>query len=283
MNGAEALIALASKILFDERTMQRKIRTVVSGVAAIALVVYALPAEEFGGIEFPQGAASFADEVVAFQPDFSGGPVPTGPNFTDPSVAIGVPDYSGGNFGTGAVSLGAGGRIVLKFNNNRLTGSDSPAHDLHIFEVGSDVEDTFVDISEDGVVWHSVGKVAGAVSSIDIDAFGFTSTNSFAYVRLTDDRNEGGTSGETVGADIDAVGAISTQPIQDTPSLTIETAILVKFTSSMGSTYTLEESTDMQTWTDAVTGIAGDGTVKKFFFEITTPRKYYRVEPPSSQ
>ena len=42
-------------------------------------------------------------------------------------MAIGATDYSGGNFGTGAVSLGSGGRIVLRFIDNKLTGSDSNA------------------------------------------------------------------------------------------------------------------------------------------------------------
>ena len=44
----------------------------------------------------------------------------------------------------------------------------------------------------------------------DIDFFGFTSADLFGYVRLTDDTNEGGQTGASVGADIDAVGAIST-------------------------------------------------------------------------
>ncbi|RKX40600.1 MAG: PEP-CTERM sorting domain-containing protein [Verrucomicrobia bacterium] len=167
----------------------------------------------FGGIEFPKGALSFADEVVSYDPTFSGYSAPTGPNFIDPSAALGVPNYSGGGNGTGAVALGAGGRIVLKFADNKLTGSDSSAPDLHIFEIGADVEDTFVEISADGIIWHSVGKVFGATSSIDIDAFGFGTSSEFSYVRLMDDPNQGGvTTGYATGADIDAVGAISTIP-----------------------------------------------------------------------
>ena len=171
----------------------------------------------FGGIEFPGGAISFADAVVSYDPAFGGGAVPTHPNFTDPDEALGPPDYSGGSTGTGSVSLGSGGRLVLQFLDNFLTGSNNADFDLHIFEVGPDVEDTFVEISTDGVTWHDVGKVFGSTSSIDIDAFGFDSTFSFSYVRLTDDAAEGGTSGATVGADIDAVGAISTRPRDEVP------------------------------------------------------------------
>lgn len=107
------------------------------------------------------------------------------------------------------MSLGDGGSIVLRFTDNKLTGSGSTARDLHIFEVGPDVEDTFVDISKDGITWHGVGKVFGATSSIDIDAYGWGKSDLFEYVRLTDDGAEGGQSGITVGADIDALGAIS--------------------------------------------------------------------------
>lgn len=164
----------------------------------------------YGGIDFPDGLISFVDAVVSYDPLYGGGPGPTNANFTDPDEAIGAPDYTGGSSGTGAVSLGDGGRIVLRFINNFLTGSDNGDKDLHIFEVGPDVEDTFVDISKDGLTWFSIGKVTGATSSIDIDAFGYTSADQFSYVRLTDDTNLDGQSGSTVGADIDAVGAIST-------------------------------------------------------------------------
>ena len=111
------------------------------------------------------------------------------------------------------MTLGDGGQITLRFTNNSLTGSGSSALDLWIFEVGPDVEDTFVDISKDGANWFSVGKVAGATAGIDIDAYGFGTSDFFSYVRLTDDTDEGEQGdGQTVGADIDAVGAISSAP-----------------------------------------------------------------------
>ncbi len=164
----------------------------------------------YGGVEFPGGNASFADSVVSYDPAFGGGNVPTA-TYQDASQALGAP-----NFGEGPspeyVSLGAGGRIVLRFTDNSLTGSGDDGLDLWIFEIGPDVEDTFVDISKDGSTWHSVGKVFGATSGIDIDAYGWGTSDFFSYVRLTDDINEGAKSGATVGADIDAVGAISSAP-----------------------------------------------------------------------
>lgn len=186
-------------------------------LAGLLWLMPAAHAVPFGGIEFPGGAISFADAVVSYDPAFGGGAVPTHPNFLDPDEALGPPDYTGGSTGTGSVSLGSGGRLILQFVDNVLTGSDNADFDLHIFEVGPDVEDTFVDISSDGVTWFSVGKVFGSTSSIDLDAFGFGSLHTFSYVRLTDDPNEGGTGGATVGADIDAVGAISTRRSTDVP------------------------------------------------------------------
>ncbi|WP_136080865.1 hypothetical protein [Pontiella desulfatans] len=163
---------------------------------------------EFKGITFPLGLASFADRVISYNPSYSGGATPTEPTSMNEQSAIGSPDHPGG-ISPGSVALGSGGRIVLKFTDNYLLGSDSSAPDLYIFEVGSNVEDTFVEISSNGSTWHSVGKVYGGTSSIDIDSYGFSSSNTFSYVRLTDDPNEGGNTGTCVGADIDAVGAIS--------------------------------------------------------------------------
>jgi hypothetical protein len=182
---------------FFKTTFLTAALTMAAGAASAASVTY-------DGITFPEGSISFADKLI----DLSfGSPAPTDVNFTDGSAALGAPDYT---HPTGAVSLGDGGSITLEFVDNRLTGSNSSAADLHIFEVGPDVEDTFVEISKDGVLFHKVGKVTGGTKSIDIDQYGFGINDLFRFVRLIDDTNEGGQSGSTVGADIDAVGAIST-------------------------------------------------------------------------
>lgn len=183
-------------------------------VTFLGVNVHPAVAIPFGGIEFPGGVASFADAVVSFEPLFSGGPAPeeiAGDSTTavDPSAVLGPPELS---FDTD-LALGRGGRITLAFVDNYLTGSDTFDPDLYIFELGPDVEDTFVEISMDGNTWVDVGKVFGSTSSIDIDGFSFNSSDRFSFVRLTDDPDEGGTSGPTVGADIDAVGAISSQPV----------------------------------------------------------------------
>ena len=197
---------------------QSLIKSVVIAGFGLLILPSLANAIPIGGVEFPQGTISFADAVVSYDPMAGGGPAPSASN-SDPSNALGVPEVPG-NTSIGActglpadcpfVSLGRGGSIVLQFIDNALTGSDSSALDLWIFEVGPDIEDTFVDISSNGVTWNSVGKVFGTTGGIDIDAFGFSSADIFTYIRLTDDFSEGASSGASVGADIDAVGAIST-------------------------------------------------------------------------
>lgn len=194
-----------------------RVRAQLGGAAAMAAAVLSAGAAQgavYGGVEFPQGAISFADSVVSYSPGLEG---------ADPSAsyqgafnALGIPDYTGSNScATQAtcdfVSLGVGGELVVRFTDNVLTGSGSIADDLWIFEIGPDVEDTTVELSTNGVTWLSVGKVTGSTRGIDIDAFGYGTSSAFAYVRLTDVANEGDTGGSTVGADIDAVGAISTR------------------------------------------------------------------------
>lgn len=177
-----------------------------------------------GGTDFPQGAVSFADAIVNFSPVFASGP--SNPHL-NPQKSLGVPDYADPT-GTLAcadqatctwVSLGDGGSLTLRFIDNLLTGSGDNAFDLWVFEVGADIEDTFVEISADGLSWQPVGKVFGSTAGIDLDAYGFGVSSSFSYVRLTDDPNEGEQFGIFVGADIDSVGAISTVAAPEPSSL----------------------------------------------------------------
>ena len=180
-----------------------------------------------GGTDFPEGAVSFADVVVSYDPVVIGGE-PTDAN-RNASKTIGLPDYASGGACSDAAtctfaSLGDGGSLTLRFTDNVLTGSDSTALDLWIFEVGPDIEDTFVDVSSDGLTWFPVGKVFGSTAGIDLDAFGFGTGSSFAFVRLTDDGDEGDQSGASVGADIDAVGAIATRAVPEPGSLLLVAA-----------------------------------------------------------
>jgi hypothetical protein len=167
-----------------------------------------------GGVEFPDGTVSFADAVVSYSP---GAGVTSLHN--DPTEALGVPDYTND---TNYVSLGdVPGNIVLRFVDNSLTTSGNPDLDLWIFEIGSAIEPTNVKISTDGINWIDVGDNSGATSGIDIDAYigsgGVTLWEKYSYVMLTELPPLTSNS-PYAGADIDAVGAISSAaPVDPVP------------------------------------------------------------------
>jgi len=179
------------------------------------------------GPDLPNGAASFADAVTSFAPGIvfdagEGANVPFNA-FLGAQNTLGIPDVtqsSGLNCFFNQTqsnclfaSLGVGGVLTVEFLDNRLTGSGDAMDDLWIYEIGPDIEDTFVEISMNGISWMDVGLVTGSTKGVDIDAFGFGPSDLFRFVRLTDDPSEGDLDGETVGADIDAIAAISTTVI----------------------------------------------------------------------
>jgi hypothetical protein len=139
--------------------------------------------------------------------------------------------------------LGDGGRLTLRFTNNQLRGSGSTQPDLWVFEIGPDVETTSVQISRDGRTFLDVGKVAGQTRAVDIDAFGFGANDRFSYVRLTDDTNQGEQVGEFVGADIDAVGAISSAPPTTATTTPPTSAVAVPLTAAPTSAPTTTTTT----------------------------------------
>ena len=209
--------------------------TIGLALSAVSFQVFAIPTT-YDGITFPGGDVSFADSVIRYDNTYGGGlgsgAAPTNVNFLDPDAALGAPDYPDTAApGTGSVSLGSGGLIQLLFSDNLLTNSGDNNNDLHVFEIGPDVENTFVAIrptadtlslfagSFSGLVindgFFGIGKVFGATSSIDIDSIfgGFAAGQlTFDAVQLIDEKSEGQSSGLTVGADIDAVGAIFSAP-----------------------------------------------------------------------
>ena len=188
--------------------------TILGGTVTTATVP---PSATFGDDFYRLGLISFADTIPSggYNPRAGGGPVPIA-GLQAPTNAIGAPNYTGIGepiINQGAVSLGRGGSLVVQFTNNILTGSDDARADLAVYEVGAP-EQVRVEVSPDGSNYTSVGTASFNSRYIDLDAFGFNSLSQLYYVRLTDVANEGSVSGDSVGADIDAVGAISSRPGQ---------------------------------------------------------------------
>ncbi len=184
--------------------MARSIKfTVLINLLTLFITICYAYAEMFNGVEFPNGKSSFADEWIEY---IQGQNVSD--NYNDPNTALGVPDYTNGK---NAVSLGDQGVLTLKFTDNALTTSGDDSYDLWIFEVGNVIEPTKVEISKDGTNWIFVGKTGGGTKGIDIDSYlssGVNLNDKYYYVKLTDLLPAQSTY-PYAGADIDAVGAIS--------------------------------------------------------------------------
>jgi len=193
----------ASLLLLSLTSVPDKVTNV--GLDSARLVVDATRGcstpETYGGIEFPAGARSFADQVIRYDPNFRND-ANIDETQMDARQILGVPEQ-------GEMSTGWGGRVRIKFLDNSLTGSGDSQPDLYIFEVGAP-EVTIVDISKDDNTWHRLGTTKGFASGIDIDQFGFGIRDRFSYVRLTH-RHEGPID-SSGGADLVAVGARSSGP-----------------------------------------------------------------------
>ncbi|MCH8252626.1 MAG: hypothetical protein IID36_09265 [Planctomycetes bacterium] len=181
---------------------------------------------EYSGVCFPSGDVSFADLVIQYDPEFGGNPAPGDPEVLDPTHALGAPDYDG--TAAGAVSLGQGGLLELAFTDNLLANSGDPGADLYVFEVGAKPEAMSIAlqatpetavllaaalISPNADGWYEVGDIGGAtLLAIDVDGYfnGFAAgALLFDAVQIIDDPTTGESTGATPGADIDAVGAIT--------------------------------------------------------------------------
>jgi hypothetical protein len=176
----------------------------ILGVGILLITAGNARAIPIGGIEFPAGAVSFADLFVSFVPGAD-----VGAGWNDPLDALGIPDYNGTS---GAVSLGEGGSLILRFTDNALTTSGDATADLHVFEVGAVTEFFNLSISTDGVSWIDLGNVLGQPTSVNIDGVaGVVSGALYTWVRLLD-VGPGQSAFPFGEADIVAVGAISSAP-----------------------------------------------------------------------
>ncbi len=199
----------------------KTIITFLSGFLFVATLVQAQNSNclfkdnQGGTIEIQTGKLAFVDEVVKLK---SGSPTlhPDHPRRKFRNIT-GAPNYlKYRKPHQNVLSLGCGGTIILKFNNNGLV--DGEGDDLVVFEIGYAIEPTFVSVSEDGKNWIDIGKIEGHTASIDL-ANHVDKSQVFFYVRLKDlyTKCEGK---HYDGADIDAVAALNSISIIDEPIFT---------------------------------------------------------------
>ena len=157
-------------------------------------------------------------------------PIRQGPNVDPPynnsSRALGPPDGPGTSLGNGSEGDITDASLILRFDDNSLTPSGDSTADLHIFEGGPAVEEMEISISKDGQAWIFLGLLEGQPTSIDIDGTaGVAPGDLFRFVRLSD-AGEGASGSPFGGADIDAVGAISSSfDVPDIPQIAAPAAL----------------------------------------------------------
>lgn len=212
-------------------------------VLTVIFSATAVQAEVFSGVEFPNGAVSFADKVVSY----TAGANVSAP-YNSPENIIGKPDYISGGVPE-HVALGDGGEIIVQFTDNSLTASGDDSDDLWVFEIGAKLEPTAIYVSEDGNAWVYVGETTGGVGGVDIDKFvgsGVELGVKYSYVKIIDllPTQSGA---PWAGADIDAVGVISSDvgvcgDISYTPASynQISGKLTIPYVVSEGKCYELE-------------------------------------------
>ena len=149
---------------------------------------------------------SFAAYVVDYTP---GDPWTSDTSWRDVQRTIGLPDATDGNDSTGDYNLGAGGVVVLGFE---VGICDGPGNDVYVFEVGSSVEATKVEVSSDLKTWYEIGVAEGRTAGLDISGK-VPEGAVFQYVRLTDNYTD--PRGTWPGADIDTVCGLNTRWIPE--------------------------------------------------------------------
>lgn len=210
----------------ETRTIRKRRGPVLAAVLTLALAPPALGQEsddtkrstyrDAQGTEvvLPLGDLSFADRVVEFT---QGTPSTEDTLALDPAGTLGPPDYD--ETEPTYATLGCGGSLVLAFEDNVLV--DVPGDDIHVFEVGPDVEPTRLAISRDGESWLEVGEISGGTASADIGPL-VTPEDAFRFIRVTDLRSSCGS--RWPGADIDAVAAVGSAV-----RLTLRSTVLFAF------------------------------------------------------
>jgi hypothetical protein len=185
-------------------------------IFSLLFLPLAVEAKDYGGVEFPNGAISFADSVISYNPCCS-----VEAPYNNPNNALGPPDYNESEDTEEAITaayvcLGDAnnicecGSLILKFTDNAIV--DIPGNDLYVFEIGPVVEATEVFISTDGQEWIDLGRIEGSTRGVDIHDK-VSPGQKFHFVKLCDFPDGETSNWKWPGPDIDAVGAIGTIPV----------------------------------------------------------------------
>ena len=149
---------------------------------------------------------AFAYRVIDFQ---AGDPWTSVGANKDPLISLGVPDANDSDYSTGDLCLGFKGVLTVMLDARIYDGEGK---DIYIFEVGGNVEETKVEVSDDLRTWYEIGVAEGRTAGLDF-AGKVPAGSGFRYVRLTDTGNND-YNGNWPGADIDAVCGLHTRAVE---------------------------------------------------------------------
>ena len=149
---------------------------------------------------------AFAYRVIDFQ---AGDPWTSVGANKDPLISLGVPDADDSDYSTGDLCLGFTGVLTVMLDARIYDGEGK---DIYIFEVGGNVEETKVEVSDDLRTWYEIGVAEGRTAGLDF-AGKVPAGSGFRYVRLTDTGNND-YNGNWPGADIDAVCGLHTRAVE---------------------------------------------------------------------
>ncbi len=193
------------------RLLQSHARIVNNTIVGGTIAQADLPdAAIFNGLLFSTGSLAFADAVVTYTPLQSGGPAPLrgSINLDWRQAHQTIRWCERASREPRSRVFRNGGQLILSFTDNLLTGSGDSRPDLVVFEVGVS-ERVNVAVSTNGTTFTPVGFIDGVNRTIDLDAWDSMLQAELQPFAWTDDPTEGDSTGASVGADIDAVGALS--------------------------------------------------------------------------
>ncbi len=239
-----------------------------------------LDPEDFEDVTICRGPPAFADEVLFYDPGPDVDQIVE--NLLDPQQALGPPDWVGAPNDadtSGAVSLGDGGSIVVRFVNNGLIGDGTPKPDIIVFKSGNIVEQVIVEISIDGNDWINVGTTNGGTDALDIDDDNTSLLDTYFYVRVMDLAGQGGGIPSSSGAEVDAIATLFDRGFNPVTDAEACAAIEVKFQTYLESIYQIQRSSDMENWEIEEDNVVGTGGEISRFYSASDPRSFYRIMP----
>ena len=160
---------------------------------------------------------------------------------------------------TVGVSLGQGGSLTVGFGDNYLRSNGDASSDVWIYEIGRQVEKTYIEIGDAEGNWYDLGianrkdRNYSSGVGIDIDVLfdpendlfaGLTSDTLFSFIRVTDDADTGGHKKFKAGADIDAIAALSFVAKADVDSVDVPEPGLMLGFGLMGAGFLFRHKSD---------------------------------------